>query len=49
MTIERRLKVERDMGEKKRERERQRREVMAILDVLEWALSRLREMVRGMG
>ena len=35
------------MGEKKRERERQRREVLAILDVLEWALSRLREILCG--
>ena len=47
MTIERWLKVERAMHQKKQEREQQRKEVMAILDVLEWALSRLREILGG--
>lgn len=40
------------MGEKRRERERRRKEVrlretLAILDVLEWALRRLREIMGG--
>ncbi len=33
------------MGEKKQQRDRQRKEVLAVLDVLEWALRRLREIL----
>jgi len=44
-TIEPWLKVEREMGEKKQQRDRQRKEVLAVLDVLEWALRRLREIL----
>lgn len=35
------------MHEKKLAREKQRKEVLAILDVLEWALSRLRQILGG--
>ncbi len=31
------------MGKKKQQRDKQRTEVLAILDVLEWVLRRLRE------
>ncbi len=35
------------MGEKKQQRDKQRKEVLAILDVLEWVLRRLREIAAG--
>ena len=47
MTLERWLKAECEMSEKRRQREQQRKEVLAILDVLEWALSRLRQILGG--
>lgn len=35
------------MGEKKVQRDGRRKEVMAILDMLEWILRRLRELAAG--
>lgn len=46
-TIERWLKVEREMGENKQQRDKQRKELLAILDVLEWVLRRLRDIATG--
>lgn len=35
------------MGENKQQRDKQRKELLAILDVLEWVLRRLRDIATG--